>query len=65
LLGNKEYVSKALSLIVRYANLAKVKLSFPSHGSRAAKCFDIVHSDVPGHFSYDFSCSIQMFCDFY
>jgi hypothetical protein len=27
LLGNKEHVSKALSLIVRYANLAKVKLS--------------------------------------
>jgi transposase InsO family protein len=27
LLGNKEHVSKALSLIVRYAKLAKVKLS--------------------------------------
>jgi len=35
-------------LIVLYANLVRVRLSFPSHRSRAAKCFDIVHSDVWG-----------------
>ena len=36
-------------MIVLHANLVKVKLlSFSSPGSRAAKCFDVVHSDVWG-----------------
>ncbi|KAF8409806.1 hypothetical protein HHK36_005885 [Tetracentron sinense] len=46
LLGNKEQVSKILSFDCSICKLGKSKtLSFPSHGSRAAKCFNIVHSD--------------------
>jgi hypothetical protein len=49
LIGNKEHVSKLLSFDCCVCKLGKSKtLSFPSHGSRAAKCFDIVHSDVWG-----------------
>ncbi|KAA8542248.1 hypothetical protein F0562_023616 [Nyssa sinensis] len=49
LLGNKEYVSKHLSFDCSVCKLGKSKtLLFPSHGSRAATCFDIVHSDVWG-----------------
>jgi len=49
LLGNKEHVSKYLSFGCFVYKLGKSKtLSFPSHSSRAAKCFDIVHSDVWG-----------------
>jgi hypothetical protein len=47
LLGNKENVSKHLSFDCSVYKLGKSKtLLFPSHGSCAAKCFDIVHSDV-------------------
>jgi hypothetical protein len=47
LLGNKEQVSKNLSFDCSVCKLDKSKtLSFSSHGSRAEKCFDIVHSDV-------------------
>jgi hypothetical protein len=47
LLGNKEHVSKNLSFDCSVCKLGKSKtLSFSSHGSRAAKCFDIVHGDV-------------------
>jgi hypothetical protein len=47
LLGNKEHVSKHLSFDCSVCKLGKSKtLSFPSHGSRATKCFDIVRSDV-------------------
>jgi hypothetical protein len=47
LLGNKERVFKNLSLDCFVCKLGKSKtLSFSSHGSRAAKCFDIVHSNV-------------------
>jgi hypothetical protein len=47
LLGNKEHVSKHLSFDCSVCKLGKSKtLSFPSHGSRAAKCFEIVHSGV-------------------
>ncbi|KAF8403434.1 hypothetical protein HHK36_011538 [Tetracentron sinense] len=46
LLGNKEQVFKNLSFDCSVCKLGKSKtLLFPSHGSRAAKCFDIVHSD--------------------
>ena len=49
LLGNKEQVSKNLSFDCSVCKLDKSKtLSFSSHGSRAEKCFDIVHSDVWG-----------------
>jgi len=49
LIGNKEHVSKYLSFDCSVCKLSKSKtLSFPSHGSRAAKCFDVVHSDVWG-----------------
>jgi len=49
LLGNKEHVSKHLLFDCSVCKLSKSKtLSFPSHGSRDAKCFDIVHSDVWG-----------------
>jgi hypothetical protein len=49
LLGNKEHVSKHLSFDCSVCKLGKSKtLSFSSHGSRAAKCFEIVHSDVWG-----------------
>jgi hypothetical protein len=49
LLGNKEHVSKLLSFDCFVCKLGKSKtLSFPSYGSRVAKCFDIVHSDVWG-----------------
>jgi transposase InsO family protein len=47
LLGHKEHVSKHLSFDCSVCKLGKSKtLSFPSHGSRATKCFDIVHCDV-------------------
>ncbi|KAK0584121.1 hypothetical protein LWI29_007914 [Acer saccharum] len=47
LLGNKEQVSKNLSFDCSVCKLGKSKtLSFSPHGSRAANCFDIVHSDV-------------------
>jgi hypothetical protein len=47
LLGNKEHVFKYLSFYCSVYKLGKSKsLSFPSHGSCATKCFDIVHSDV-------------------
>ena len=49
LLGNKEKVSKNLSLDSSICKLGKSKtLSFSSNGSCAAKCFDIVHSAVWG-----------------
>jgi hypothetical protein len=49
LLGNKEHISKHLSFDCSVYKFGKSKtLSFPSHGSRAAKCFDIVQSDVWG-----------------
>ena len=49
LLGNKEQVSKNLSFDCSACKLCKSKtLSFSSHGSCAAKCFDIVHGDVWG-----------------
>ncbi|CAH9103854.1 unnamed protein product, partial [Cuscuta europaea] len=49
LLSNKEQVSKNLSFDCSVCKLGKSKtLSFSSHGSRAKKCFDIVHSDVWG-----------------
>jgi hypothetical protein len=49
LLGNKEQVSKNLSFDCSACKLGKSKtLSFSYHGSRATKCFDIVHSDVWG-----------------
>jgi transposase InsO family protein len=49
LLGNKEHVYKYLPFDCSVCKLGKSKtLLFPSHGSRATKCFDIVHSDVWG-----------------
>jgi hypothetical protein len=49
LLGNKEHVSKHLSFDCSVCKLGKSKtLSFPSYGSRATKCFEIVHSDIWG-----------------
>jgi len=49
LLHNKENVSKHLSFDCSVYKLGKSKtLSFPSHDNRAAKCFEIVHSDVWG-----------------
>jgi hypothetical protein len=49
LLGNKEHISKNLSFDCSVCKLGKSKtLSFSSHGSRAKKCFDVVHSDVWG-----------------
>jgi hypothetical protein len=49
LLGYKEHVSKHLSSDCSVCKLGKCKtLLFTSHGSRATKCFDIVHSDVCG-----------------
>jgi hypothetical protein len=49
LLGNKEHVSKNFSFDYSVCKLGKSKiLSFSSHGSRAEKCFDIVHSDAWG-----------------
>jgi len=49
LIGNKTHVSKHLSFDCSVCKLGKSKtLSFPAHGSRAVKCFDIVHSDVWG-----------------
>ena len=47
LLGNKEQVSKKFSFNCSVCKLCKSKtISFSSHGSRAEKCFDIMHSDV-------------------
>ena len=47
LLSNKEQVSKNLSFDYSVCKLCKSKtLSFFFHGSRATKCYDIVHSDV-------------------
>jgi hypothetical protein len=49
LLGNKEQAYKNLSFDYSVCKLGKSKtLSFSSHGSRAEKCFDIVHSEVWG-----------------
>ena len=49
LLGNKEQVSKNLSFDCSVCKLGKSKtLLFSSHGNRAEKCFDVVHSDVWG-----------------
>jgi hypothetical protein len=49
LLGYKEHVSKHLSFNCSVCKLGKRKtLSFTSYGSRATKCFDIVHSDAWG-----------------
>jgi hypothetical protein len=49
LLGNKEQAFKNLSFHCFVCKLGKSKtLSFSFHGSRAKKCFDIVHSDVWG-----------------
>ena len=49
LLGSKERVSKNLSFDSSICKHGKSKtFSFSSHGSHAAKCFEIVHSDVWG-----------------
>ena len=48
-LGNKDQFSSHLSVDCSTCNLGKSKsLSFPSHGSRAESCFDLIHSDVWG-----------------
>ena len=50
LLGNKDKFSSFNALFdCSTCKLGKSKtLPFPSHGSRATKCFDIIHSDVWG-----------------
>ena len=48
-LGNKDQFSSHLSIDCSTCKLGKSKsLSFPSHGSRAESCFDLIHSDVWG-----------------
>ena len=71
LFGKNTYSSFDLSFDCTTCKLGKNKvLPFPSHGSRASRCFDIIHSDVWGiapivshtHYKYfvtfinDFSC---------
>jgi hypothetical protein len=47
-LGNKNSFSTEF-LDFSSCKLSKSKaLSFPSHGSRASKCFEIIHTDVWG-----------------
>ena len=49
LLGNKDQFSSPLSFDCSTCKLGKSKsLSFPSHGSHAEHCFDLIHSDVCG-----------------
>ncbi|KAJ0011031.1 hypothetical protein Pint_33410 [Pistacia integerrima] len=49
LLGNKDQFSFPLSFDCSTCKLGKSKsLSFPSHGSHANRCFDLIHSDVWG-----------------
>ena len=49
LLGNKDKFSSQFSIDCSACKLGKSKsLSFPSHGSCAENCFDIIHSDVWG-----------------
>ena len=48
-MGNKDQFSSHLSIDCSTCKLGKSKcLSFPSHGSRAESCFDLIHSDVWG-----------------
>ena len=57
LLGNKDQFSSHLSVDCLTRKLGKSKsLSFPSHGSRAESCFDLIHSDVS--YSCYISCQI-------
>ena len=47
LLGNKDQFSSPLSFDCSTCKLGRSKsLSFPSHGSHAEHCFDLIHSDV-------------------
>ena len=49
LLGNKDQFSSPLSFDYSIRKLGKSKsLSFPSHGSHAKHCFDLIYSNVWG-----------------
>lgn len=46
-LGNKDHFSSHISFDYSKCKLRKSKsLSFPSHGSWAKHCFDLIHSDI-------------------